>query len=885
MQVQSKQTITIDLKKNTIIQLPQFIQNDTNVMEFDVKDNGSDADLSNITRIVMNYKRPDKVVVSRLLTASGNIVTYEIGTEEMQTAGYGEVEIQFFEDDKRISTKRFKVYMIESIGTDSIYEGTDLTLLQDLFVEVADVKTSAETATTNANNAAASANQAADSAKTNWLAPVNTFATIATTYSSSTLGDTVQCLDNGYVYRFNGTEWIYTQGYSATAIADVNEQLAERALQSDFDKLLYLCTASLYGVDESIGTNDATTLLNNYFAALKAKGLRYAYFDKPVTYHVTGLLTEARDLILLGNAKIESMDVKENQYIVIGDINSHFGEKINSYADKAKFTQFRKAILDNSRPINVTVMGDSWGNFGSDRLNVNYKTMTGTQTSPNGVVDSETYPNRLMDMMMNKFKDSNFNFYNRAIGGERLMSWNNQVTFNSVTKAWIDHIKDTAPDLLIIEFGMNSYTFAESVKTAYTIKAVTDYIKANFTIQPDLVFFTVPRPLLNLADTGWGSFERQTSREIGANATRYYGKNVGGYIVDVGRISDIKRIGLDFVRPYFNEVFFTTDENVLEDACDGSIGSGVFTLSNYSQYLRLKNLKDFVIKFDMTFNNVVQSDAIFIEYNKQNVTQTNLLSIYPLSSSNVGKINNSNWWPDFSEWGGTTTGTYSHTTAFSTHNFIIRKQGNVFEIVLDGNIILRDNIYVNDSIGDIVFRLGANGQSTTASISNLRLYKGMYKKYTPIITEQEVWGQYIQDNIATKSKTGGNGVNHVSMLGLESIVQPCLLEFMDDLTAAVNTPLDMIQLNALYGKLSFTAALIDTSYVYYNIPYHIPYKFGRLTNDGGGTFTLNKNVGLYTQRTSLASNEFAVFYDTTNTQILIKSTTTTGWNFESFLKA
>jgi len=39
------------------------------------------------------------------------------------------------------------------------------------------------------------------------------------------LGDTVQALDTGYVYRFDGVGWIYTQGYSATAIADVNNNV------------------------------------------------------------------------------------------------------------------------------------------------------------------------------------------------------------------------------------------------------------------------------------------------------------------------------------------------------------------------------------------------------------------------------------------------------------------------------------------------------------------------------------------------------------------------------------------------------------------------------------------------------------------------------------
>lgn len=66
---------------------------------------------------------------------------------------------------------------------------------------------------------------------TNWLAPVANFAEIGTTYLTPVLGDTVQALDTGYVYRYNNTEWTYTQGYSATAIADVNAQLAENVTE------------------------------------------------------------------------------------------------------------------------------------------------------------------------------------------------------------------------------------------------------------------------------------------------------------------------------------------------------------------------------------------------------------------------------------------------------------------------------------------------------------------------------------------------------------------------------------------------------------------------------------------------------------------------------
>ncbi|MFD2681219.1 hypothetical protein [Bacillus seohaeanensis] len=142
MKTVNKKTVTIDLRQSTVIPLPQFIQNDTNILEFIVKDNRIDADLSNIGRIVVNYKRPDNHIVSRLLTPVNNTVSYEIGNEEMEVAGRGKLEIQFFSLDnlERISTKKLEVRIHENIGSSAIQEDDeDLTILQELFIEVGSV--------------------------------------------------------------------------------------------------------------------------------------------------------------------------------------------------------------------------------------------------------------------------------------------------------------------------------------------------------------------------------------------------------------------------------------------------------------------------------------------------------------------------------------------------------------------------------------------------------------------------------------------------------------------------------------------------------------------------------------------------------------------------
>ena len=259
MEAQKKLSITVDLRQDTMIPLPQFIQNDTNVLELTVKEKGVAADLINITRIVANYRRPDKTVISRLLTAVENVVSYEIGLEEMEVSGPGEMEIQFFENENRISTKRFKVNMLPSIGTDAIYENTeDMTLLQTLFVEVDTVKTETETArnnadaaTTAANTAATNAQQVADENKTRFLPAVATVADRDTTYPAPAHGDTVRVTGEARTYRFDsGSGWVVTDQYNPTAIDEVNVKLADVAKRYvNIDKYESLKVAVAEGFD------------------------------------------------------------------------------------------------------------------------------------------------------------------------------------------------------------------------------------------------------------------------------------------------------------------------------------------------------------------------------------------------------------------------------------------------------------------------------------------------------------------------------------------------------------------------------------------------------------------------------------------------------------
>ncbi|WP_430483178.1 BppU family phage baseplate upper protein [Rossellomorea marisflavi] len=224
MEVTSKRRITVDIRKNNKVAIPSFVQGDTNVVEFEILDNGVAADLSTVGKVVANYKRPDKHVVTREPTYAGNIVSYRMGQEEMEVAGLGEVEVQFFNADysKRLSTFAVRVNVAQSVGEAAeLSDELGNTLLQDLLVKG-----------DYAEEQAKQAEAAAKTALTNWLSPVANKAAVDA-IAGPKLGDTVQTNDNGFVYRYDGSKWVKTQEYGATALANVNAQLAEKASKQD----------------------------------------------------------------------------------------------------------------------------------------------------------------------------------------------------------------------------------------------------------------------------------------------------------------------------------------------------------------------------------------------------------------------------------------------------------------------------------------------------------------------------------------------------------------------------------------------------------------------------------------------------------------------------
>ena len=229
------------------------------------------------------------IVVTQGTVTGTNTVEFTLGTEETKIPGRVEATVQLYDSDGRVSTLSFVYQVLKDpTGNGYIPTERERTLIEIVLgdgplviqqaqdaanfaneqgqfaQEQASAASEAATraneaaqfamdAATNANDAAANANEAADNAttqaqyaqqqgdyakaqgdyakqvgdenKTRWLTAVNTYADIATTYPNPQLGDTVQTIDDSKIYRWDGTQWVWTQQYNANAITDVQNKI------------------------------------------------------------------------------------------------------------------------------------------------------------------------------------------------------------------------------------------------------------------------------------------------------------------------------------------------------------------------------------------------------------------------------------------------------------------------------------------------------------------------------------------------------------------------------------------------------------------------------------------------------------------------------------
>jgi hypothetical protein len=239
MEIVNTVPITLDFRKPSKIPMPQVHQYDTNEFEFTVIENGTPADLSTVDRIVANYRRPDKSVITREILAVGNVITYPMGAEEMAVEGLGELNVQLFAADRRLSSMAMKIYVHQNLGA-AFEGGKGLPLLQELFVEVAGLVEDTQSNSTYALNQGDYAKEQADIAQAESanLSQLKTDAQSATDSANTAAGlaqtNASEAETQGLFAKEQGD---YAKAEAdrlvGTDVSSLSAQLEQKALQSD----------------------------------------------------------------------------------------------------------------------------------------------------------------------------------------------------------------------------------------------------------------------------------------------------------------------------------------------------------------------------------------------------------------------------------------------------------------------------------------------------------------------------------------------------------------------------------------------------------------------------------------------------------------------------
>ena len=141
MELINKKVVIIDYYKSSNMPVHAFYQHDNNQLEFVIEENGTAADLSNVSRVLVNIKRPDGKVVSRELDRDENVILYKMQHEEMKVSGHAALTLQFYnEDGDRLSTAKITIYIASTVEANVEFKDKQGTLYQQIIMEIDGLK-------------------------------------------------------------------------------------------------------------------------------------------------------------------------------------------------------------------------------------------------------------------------------------------------------------------------------------------------------------------------------------------------------------------------------------------------------------------------------------------------------------------------------------------------------------------------------------------------------------------------------------------------------------------------------------------------------------------------------------------------------------------------
>lgn len=505
-----------------------------------------------------------------------------------------------------------------------------------------------------------------------------------------------------------------------------------------------------WGVD-STGTIDETVAINNAIIFCATNG--YKYLNVSGIIKVTGRFSDYKNQVLfIGGGEIRSTYKYNYGETNVSNTEAQFSGLINKQGDLTKTVN----ILAKNTALKIVVFGDSIA------YNRDYDT-----TAPNDtffeIVNNETVANswyaNFIKGVQKRFPNKAISIANRAIPGFAISSYNSVISDLSeipswyvpemLDKTWIDILKDEAPDLLIIQHGMNSDS--TYIKSAIQFIALVEA----WTKVPEIVIMSTPT--LNYIDAlsvDWAGAPRLQKFDVG-NQQYSLANFKNAYLIDVARISSIKRYGVDF-RTYnfkpkgIQQFAFQNGASVLPNGNIGIPSNGKAFVFRYSY--EPKFFLSFSVKPDSAFTFFrINTGESFVIFSPTSVT------VYPLTNE-IGSQ-----FPAI-------TATYTLPIGVATNIRI--EYGDFLNLYIDNKMILtsRYSAPIVNVLDDIVIDI--QGNVGTTELSLFQYYEAEYATYKPTLTGQDLYGKL-------GSGTDGNAINHPTLVSVSETYNKAVNEFLD----------------------------------------------------------------------------------------------------------
>jgi|GEM_PF-2853749 len=634
-----------------------------------------------------------------------------------------------------LDTMASEVNTYESnLSADNDQFKTDITAQEAQHAQAESTRVTAEQGRVSAETTRQSNEQTRQTNETN---RVSEFNTIKTAYESATHENTSVELTAARTSGVTG------QSYNNIGLRMDNTD-SQLANIMNYNAYKYIATDNL---------QDYTDEINQACTKAKNNNCKYLYFLKPLNYIVNNELINSNNLIFIGNGEIISTN--ENNYRkIILPIGKYFYEQhINCSQNKEKiFNTFMNSInVGNS---NVCFFGDSL-----------------LTEHPNSITYDDGVTAYMFKKIKEQFSNVTFNYFNRAIGGkvawegankpatsDGLPSW-----YTDYNKNWLTYVQSTNPDLLIIGFGMNE---GDTYHRHYSsIKSIIDTINTWDKI-PSIVFVTTPPCAYIIGDDLWGSKVQQEYRWDAASITRYFGLMNNIYVLDVNRLISVLRDGIDVCRYskklICNDITKWTLTGTASSLTSSSIKLDVNSIIAYMS----QKFRNFVITFDYVTPANSSSENIIIRFrggDSENYYQMHINSQGFNLYDNDVLIE-------------TLSYSFSPNTTYNVSINIVNN--SIYIFINNTQIVVWNDIY--RYFDDAFISL----QAITAGdivLNNLQIFDAVPLKYTAILCNNEIYGEYVKNDFSTKP-TGGNGVNHFSANGYAETYYKCIDEFIKDLS-------------------------------------------------------------------------------------------------------